>query len=96
MATLAWLAKEEGFAFDCYICSDFIEFLGMKLDGSYFSDLHAEQLYYACNVYDVHYCSYGKARRFLTDLQAFKKKRITIGKSEMLSFYSDVFGYFNH
>jgi hypothetical protein len=94
MATLAWVAEEEGFAFDSYICSDFIEFLGMKIDGSYFSDMHAEQVFHACNVYDVHYCSYGETRRFLRDLRAFKKKPITIGKSDLPSFYLDLFSYF--
>ncbi len=95
MATLAWLAKQEGFTFDSYISSDIIEFLGMQMDGHFFSGMHAEQLYYACNLFDVHYCAYGASRRFLRDLKTFNKKRVAIrAEHELPDFYLDIFSHF--
>lgn len=95
MATLAWLAEEEKILFDSYVSSDFIEFLGLKIDGNFFSGMHAEQFYYVCNVYDVHYCSYGQSRRFLRDLRTFGKNLVTLRqKRELPDFYLDIFSYF--
>ncbi|MEM2915106.1 MAG: hypothetical protein QXH91_06890 [Candidatus Bathyarchaeia archaeon] len=94
MATLAWLARKNGLTFDSYISSDVIEFLGMKIDGTFFSDMHAEQLYYVCNAYDVYYCAYGTTRRFLRDLKVFDKKCVSIKEYGLLDFYLDIFTYF--
>jgi hypothetical protein len=93
--TLAWLAKEEDYLFDSYISSDLIDFLGLKIDGNFFSGMHAEQLYYVCNIFDICYCSYGSSRRFLKDLQVFDKKCVTLKTEyELVDFYLEVFNYF--
>ena len=95
MATLAWLAKRKGIIFDSYISSGIIRAFGLDIDGFFFGDMHAEQFYYICNVYDVQYCVYGKPRRFLEDLKVFNKECVASAQRDLPEFYSSVFNWYD-
>ncbi len=95
--TLALLAEKQGIDFETYICTRPESLFGKVLPTV--GHNHIESFYYLANFYEkIIFCSISsfKSAQFKREIAAFGGDIISCrSNEEVLSFYEDVFGYFN-